>query len=232
MFARVGRAGLSAIKDRQYDHGAALSGELCTSFEILSDLFRLQPRREYYLMQSTFKRLLVASDAAYESGVGSAGFLAVLHPGRTDEIRVGISINIPAEAYVLWGDRKTYIAQLELFAVYVVMLQIPSLIRGSHGLWCIDNIAALMALVNGTSGIRSLDQMAKAVHLGAFALQAQAYYEYVESKANWSDEISRLGLRGPWARKEGFLLYTCQATTLLLELPCFAIVTVFSYLGA
>ena len=44
-----------------------------------------------------------------------------------------------------------------------------------------------------------MDQLAKAIHLGAFALEAQAYYEYVESKANWSDEISRLGIKGRWA---------------------------------
>jgi hypothetical protein len=50
--------------------------------------------------------------------------------------------------YHLWGDRKTYIAQLELLAVFVAMVELADLVRCSHGLWY---IAALMALVKGTS---------------------------------------------------------------------------------
>ena len=83
------------------------------------------------ILQSTFKRLLVASDAAYEKDVGSARFLAVLNPGATDELRVGVSVSSPPSAYALWGDRKTYIAQLELFTVYVAMVQLSSLVSGA-----------------------------------------------------------------------------------------------------
>ena len=79
------------------------------------------------------------------------------------------------------------------------MVEVASLIRHSHGLWFIDNVAALMALVKGSSKTQSLDQIAKATQLGGFALEIQSYYEYVESEANWSDEISRLGSKGPWA---------------------------------
>ena len=95
------------------------------------------------------------------------------------------------------GELKIYIAQLELFTVYVVMVQLASQARLSHGLWCIDNVAALMALVENASGFPSVGHMTKAVHLGASALQAQAYYEIVESAANWSDENSRRGIGGP-----------------------------------
>ena len=134
----------------------------------------MQPRREYWLMESLFFKILVASDAAYENGRGSAGFLAALNPGKPGEIRVGRVIDIPPEVYHLWGDCKTYIAQLELLALFVAMVGLAGLIRHSHGLWCIDNVAALMALVKGTSKVPSLDQMTKATHLGAFALEAQA----------------------------------------------------------
>ena len=97
MFARVGRAGLAAIKDRQYDHETGISLEIASAFDLLEDLFRMQPRREYRLMKSVFFKILVASDAAYENGKGSAGFLAVLNPGKPDEIRVGRLINMPPE---------------------------------------------------------------------------------------------------------------------------------------
>ena len=87
-----------------------------------------------------------------------------------------------------------------------------------------------MALVKGCSGVPSMDQMAKAIHLGAFSLEAQAYYEYVESKANWADEISREGLAGSWAVKNKFITRHCGVSTLLLRLPSIAIVGVFAFL--
>ena len=230
MFARVGRAGLTAIKERQYDHGITITPEISSSFDLLCDLFRMQPRREYWLVAACFSRILVASDAAYENGRGSAGFLAVVNPGTPNEIRVGRVIDIPPEVYHLWGDRKTYIAQLELLAVFVAIVELAGLVRRSHGLWCIDNVAALMALVKGCSGVPSMDQMAKAIHLGAFSLEAQAYYEYVESKANWADEISREGMKGSWAAKNKFSTRHCGVSTLLLRLPSIAIVGVFDFL--
>ena len=102
--------------------------------------------------------------------------------------------------------------------------------RNSHGLWFIDNVAALMSLVKGTSSVVSLDQMAKVIHLGTFALRSQAYYEYVESKANWSDEISRLGHSGQWATQRGFRVGSCGVADVLLHLPGIAVCTVFSFL--
>jgi hypothetical protein len=75
-----------------------------------------------------------------------------------------------------------------------------------------------------------MDQLAKAIHLVAFALEAQAYYEYVESKANWSDEISRLGIKGRWAADNKFVIQHCSVAFFLLQLPCIAIVKVFAFL--
>ena len=97
-------------------------------------------------------------------------------------------------------------------------------------MWRIDNIAALMALVKGSSRVFSLDQTAKAIHLGAFALESQAYYEYVESKANWSDEISRLGSKGHWAARNHFDVRHCGVAEVLRYLPCIAIVKVLPLL--
>ena len=189
----------------------------------------MQPRRESWLIGSLFSRILVASDAAYENGKGTAGFLAVLNPGKPNEVRVGRVLEIPPEIYHLWGDRKTQIAQLELLAVFVAMVELADLVGRSHRLWCIDNIAALMALVKGTSGVPSMDQLTKAVHLGAFALEAQAHYEYVESEANWSGEVSRLGIKGRWAADSKFVIQHCSVAIFLLQLPCIAIVKVLLF---
>ena len=139
------------------------------------------------------RRAITASDSAYENGKGSAGFLFVIDPGKPEETRLGKVITLPVSLYSLWGTQETYIAQLELLAVLVALIEVAGLVRGANTIWFVDNIAALMALVRGSSNYRSLDQMAKLVHLACFAIRSVPYFEYVEAAANWSDEISRKG---------------------------------------
>ena len=52
------------------------------------------------------------------------------------------------------------------------------------------------------------------------------YFEYVESKANWADEISRVGAQGNWASHNAFPVSECGVAVELLTLPSIAIVKV------
>ena len=124
----------------------------------------------------------------------------------------------------------TYIAQLELLAVLVAITEVAGLIRGASSIWFIDNVAALMALVKGSSGSHSLDQMAKIIHLACFATRSVPYFEYIESGANWSDEISREGAQGNWAPCNAFSVKECGVAVELLTLPSLAVVRIFEYL--
>ena len=154
----------------------------------------------------------------------------VRQPGRSSEFRMGRAIKVPPDVYRRWGEKQTYIAQLELMAVLVAMIVAAPVIRGTRGLWFVDNVAALMALTNGTSREPSLEKMAKVIHLALFALKACAYYEYVESHANWSDQISRQSLEGIWAASNGFAPEWCPACEEFWSLPTVAIVKVFQFL--
>ena len=196
-----------------------MTPSLDLSFELLSDLFRLRPQREYLLWSGTLRRAITASDAAYENGKGSAGFLSVIDPGRPEETRLGKVIKLPERLYSVWGVRAVYIAQLELLAVLVALTEVAGLVRGTNSIWFIDNVAALMALVKGSSGSHSLDQMAKIVHLACFAIRSVPYFEYIESKANWADEISREGTQGNWAPRNAFSVKECGVVVELLTLP-------------
>ena len=102
----------------------------------------MQPRREYRLAAGIFNRFLVASDAAYEGGKGSAGFLSVIDPGKPEETRLGKVITLPVSLYSLWGAKETYIAQLELLAVLVALIEVAGLVRGANTIWFVDNIAS------------------------------------------------------------------------------------------
>jgi hypothetical protein len=107
---------------------------------------------------------------------------------------------------------------------------VAGLVRGANTIWFIDNIAALMALVRGSSNSRSLDQMAKLVHLACFAIRSVPYFEYVESAANWADEISRKGTQGSWAPDNCFSVTKCGIAAELLTLPSLAVIKIFEYL--
>ena len=68
------------------------------------------------------------------------------------------------------------------------------------------------------------------VHLACFAIRSVPYFEYVESKANWSDEISREGAQGTWAPSNAFSVGECGVVVDLLTLPSLAVVKIFEYL--
>ena len=205
---------------------------MAEAFAFLKDVFKLKPVREYTLFESDTHRVLMASDAFYEAGVGKAGFLIISDPGKPTEARVGVVVDIDALGPLehLWGQQDTYITQLELLTVIVALVECASIFRNSRGLYFVDNVSALMAMVKGRSSKESLDSLARLGHFASFALGASAYYEYVQSDPNWSDEISRKGLEGPWARQHGFKIRTCTFEHRLLQLPCMALCLVIGFL--
>jgi hypothetical protein len=156
--------------------------------------------------------------------------LSVIDPGRPEETRLGNVIALPESLYSIWGARATYIAQLELLVMLVALTELAGLVRGANSIWFIDNVPALMALVKGSSGSHSLDQMAKLVHLACFAIRSVPYFEYIESKANWADEISREGAQGNWVPCNAFSVEECGVVVELLTLPSLAVIRIFEYL--
>ena len=77
-----------------------------------------------------------------------------------------------------------HIAQLELSMVLYALVERPDLFRHRHGLWFLDNVAAVMTLVRGRSSNADLAKLGHLIHLALFALRAQGYWEYVQSKSN------------------------------------------------
>ena len=55
--------------------------------------------------------------------------------------------------------------------VLVGLVELAPELRGTRGVWFIDNIAALMALVRGRSGTDDLDSLARIIHCALFALR-------------------------------------------------------------
>ena len=205
-WGKVGRSGLDALHVRQYEHGAAhgLTENLCNSFEIIRGLLRLRPKRLFSLQPSLLPRFLVASDAAQEvPRQGSAGALAVL----PSEQRLAAVLNVDERLFSRWDTKSAKISQLELCVVLMTLASLAPQIRGHHGLWFIDNVPALLALVKGRSPTPELDIMAGAVHSILCGLHVCIYWEWIASGDNWSDGASRLGASDEWRQRHTFSVY-------------------------
>ena len=203
-FGKIGRAGLNAIKDRQHSKEMRVTADIQRSFQILRAINAVQPKRIVAIRDTCDSRFCAASDAAYEAAKGSGGYLIVTLPMSRHEQRIGCVVQIPSQVYSLWGDHETYIAQLELMMILAAILRHGPKLKHTKGIWFVDNVAALMALVRGRSNEPALDHMALLIHAALFVLHAVIYFEWVESGANWSDGISREGLQDSWHRQNHF----------------------------
>ena len=194
-------------------------------------LLSLRPKRVIHLGTPKAHRFCGASDAAYESGQGSGGFLLIHQVGTGRESRWAREVIIPPEAYELWNPQATYIAQLELAMVLCAMINLAPLIRNNRGLWFVDNTAALHALVRGRSKHADLDRMAEVIHLAFYTWNIWCYFEWIESDSNWADGISRDGLSHEFHKTHAFSEGLCEFCWKLFSIPSKATLLIFQYLA-
>ena len=227
-FGKVARIGLRAIKERQYstDRPYLLDDTLRQSFVTVRFILNSRPRRVVSVFPSASPCLCAASDAAFEGGKGSGGLLVLSPSGQ----RLGTIPLIDDRVLGLWPEDQVVIAQLELLMIFQGLLCFPDAFRAQSGIWWVDNVAALMALVKGTGRNSSLDAMAQIIHLLLFHLQAQLWFEWIESKSNWTDSISRLGMADPFWRSQAFTVTYSSIFTELWRLPLPVLSAVFSFL--
>ena len=226
-FGHVARAGINSIKERQYSSERCLTAELQRAFNMIDAIFELQPRRVVELQPSLSGHLLAASDASQDAPrQGNAGVLLQTAYG----FRCGTVITIDSSIFDLWSKHTSKIAQLELLAIVQGILAFPELFRSSSVVWYIDNVAALMSLVRGRSDNAELDFMSQLVHLMLFHLHCHSYWEWVQSKSNWSDGISREGFGDPWLRSHGFSIRRSTVPVYLWRIPFRALSRVCAFL--
>ena len=230
MFGRVGCGGLTPIKDRQYSRETSLTKSIIQSFDIIQAVLSCQPKRRLWLTNAHWSRVVAASDAAQDAPLtGSGGYL----------ILWGLPCDRPREAFVATIDDSLFswftpgnqkIAQLEMLMVAHALINRASSFRKRRGFWFIDNVASLMCLVRGRSDSDDLEKIARFIHVVLFALEAMLFWEYIPTKSNWADPISRLGARDPWHANNGFALFQSELMIQLLDLPFSAIVRCVQFL--
>lgn len=103
----------------------------------------------------------------------------------------------------------------------------PEMFRNRRGIWFIDNTAALMSLIRGRSDSADLEHMSRMIHVALYALNCWIFWEWIPSKSNWADAISRLGATDPWVHRNGFTVFPAFFPIVLWSLPFRALVLIF-----
>ena len=148
--------------------------------------------------------LIIASDGRQDET--SPPSIAALLYDPVGDRKVAVAAEISSELMTVCGNSEHCIALVEQAALVLGITSFQSLIRGRSLLWFEDNSAVLSSLVKGASSHPLLDAGNATIHLMLASLQARAWFEYVESDANWSDGASRLLSADPWVRANDFAL--------------------------
>ena len=101
------------------------------------------------------------------------------------------------------GGRQP-IALCEAAMLPIALLALPELFRGRRVVWYIDNTSAMAAFVKGASANPELERIVALFWICRFHLDCGIWLGWVDSESNWSDGLSRLLDKDPFARKHGF----------------------------
>ncbi len=69
-------------------------------------------------------------------------------------------------------------------------------------LWFVVNEAACASLIRGTSGQEDVCQITYAAHLLTHHMSARAWFEWIDSKSNPADGLSRDGVYDTWTMSQ------------------------------
>ena len=230
VWGRIGCGGLAAIKERQEERTSMLAPALSQCFEILLTILKKRPKRCLEVMPPPCGRFVAASDAVLETPRQGTGGFCIVWLDLGIQCREAFIASIPSKLYDLWtpGDRK--IAQLEMLMVLMGLLSRASTFRGRRGVWYIDNQASLMSLIRGRSTDPDLERMSNLIRIILFALGTWIYWEWVPSKSNWTDEISRDGAHATWHLRNDFQTFNSFFPVEFWYLPLEVVVNLVEFL--
>ena len=172
------------------------------SFEVIEVVLRDKSRRQFFIFPPPCLRFVGASDVALERPKqGTGGFCIVWMdgPGETRSplwrtyFRPRMTCGNPVtERLHNWRwlssckhwyvDHTDFVSDAE----------------------CGSSITGRFTLIRGRSDSPDLEVMSGIIHAFLFAYKTWIFWEWVPSKSNWIDSISRLGWNDPWHRSNNF----------------------------
>ena len=208
MWSRVGRIGVGVLQQRAHARvrTRAVDPMLVAVLDFFLVLLQAQPRRVAPVLPPALAPVVIASDAQADSSPTGGYLLIDTHSGE----KVGAcfdfgcaflqAVGFAPEDLAAGGNP---IAQCEAAAVVMAAIGEAHRLRERDVLWFVDNTSALHCLVKGGARNAHLARSVHVLHLLSYHLRCRIWFEYVPSGQNWSDGVSRAGLRDPMGREAG-----------------------------
>ena len=199
-FGKVGRLGTSVLRDIQYH---PLPGNRLSLVQLSHLHFHLQViervrGRALDIIGIRDAPWVVYSDAEFTPGqVPRIG--GIVFPPGADQTPIGLTSLIPEGQQATWRQRRHQIYLCELAAVPVVLAKYSHLFLHQDILFFLDNDASVASLVRAGSAEPDAEYVAQLVHCLLIRLHARAWFDWVDTKSNPADGLSRQGLQDPRA---------------------------------
>ena len=211
-YGAVGRVGLGMLAQRQYSDSEpwTLSGNLRRALLFLKVLEELAPPRICTVWNTCTPPLVIASDGRVDDDMPPTAGVCVMDV--TTNTRLAWWMVVEPELLARWESRHC-IMEVEAVPIVALLAVLPAVLAGRDAIWFVDNAAVLSAMIKGGSRCEDVDRAAGVVALICAQIQARVWFEYVESKSNWADGVSRLLHADQWSRQNGFELSQCCVPT-------------------
>ena len=193
MLGRPCRAAMAALVDRQYhDFEDGITDAILSSLLFLRFAAEHLPDHCFPVIQPEPKPLVIYTDASTEHGpfnlrVGTLVFTRDGGPALVDVWEV------PPLVQSRLLQRVTQIMPAELVAIPLTILAAQAVVRNRDVIFFIDNQSAMAALIRASSRVADCSLLSLFTSLLCMRLQIRPWYEYVNTKQNPADRLSRLG---------------------------------------
>ena len=105
-----------------------------------------------------------------------------------------------------WAHRHQQIFPAEAVALPLASWALHAHLRGKDVVWFIDNESAAACAIRGGSSLPEVETAVQVAHLFWLRLVCRVWVEWIDSKSNPADGLSRLGLSDPWTKAQGWTL--------------------------
>ena len=116
----------------------------------------------------------------------------------------GRAIHVPPWVVESWEERKTQIYPAETYAVYAAIWTHAEQLAGLDVIAFVDNEAAASSIIRGRCD--DVGDIVQSLHWLLLKYSIRLWVEWIDSKSNPSDGLSRLGLLDPWTLQQGWSL--------------------------
>ena len=204
-FGQVGRGGAQPLIFRQYADRPPfpLTHALRRALQYFRTLQELPLARQFQVWKSTQRPIVVATDGRVDdTAPPSIAFVAI---DLETHCKIAAWSVLTAELRSTWQGEDG-IALVEESAILLAVQECGRQWEERDILWYVDNSVVLASMSKGASRSQAIDHGAATLQLVLAGLRIRVWWEYIESKANWSDALSR-DLKDPWLQEQGFTPY-------------------------